>query len=717
MAEHLLAGCRVEPLGSYLKALGVLRLVAEQADPAAAGWWSGSEFWLRTKLDESELVDFFVESYSPTPLLAPWNGGGGFSTSETRPTAGKAVQDILDSTSDRLAPFRDAIRVVRRLVTTPAWPVIEKSKPDAAAKARQIAMCRNEFPDSALGWLDASVLLANDRVVFPALLGSGGNDGSLDFSSNFMLRLADLLGLSSRPRGAASPADLARAALFATASVRLDRSAIGQFHPAGAGGPGSSPMGSAESLSNPWDFVLLLEGAIVFSSAAARRLSGQRSAAVPFMVNSSGSGYPSSAEAESSRGELWAPLWNSPTRHVEIERLMAEGRADFNGKQATTGVDVARSLATLGVDRGINSFARHGFMVRNGLATFAVPLGRVDVKPQKGAAVLGGIDRWVGQMRVLKNPPDSLSPLLRRLDNAQFAVARGGGAEALQDVLVTVAAIDGLAGRSREIREKAPRPLAGLAANDWLTLLDDGSMEFELAVALASLRTKRSGRSLVRALTSTSPEGPDRQPIVPGFGRQPVVAVLAGCLARLAIGRPIADHDLQPFSTHWLNGARPVAARLASVEKFVRGETDDERLTLLLAACGLLDWSGETEKLDRDYFERESPTQPAFALLAPFFHPRKDNPGALVADVSWPRKLIAGGVESVVADAFRKLHIAGFETVLASPGKVARDVDGLRLAAACLIPISSGAAVALTARCTVTKSQPETSPTNAETTP
>jgi CRISPR-associated protein Csx17 len=711
MAEHLLAGCRVEPLGSYLKALGVLRLVAEQADSAATGWWSGGEFWLRTKLEESELVDFFVESYSPTPLLAPWNKGSGFGEEDAvkSPKAVAAVARIESAAAQRLGSYGKAIAAVQRLRDRSGW--------HSLGKEEQVALCRNELPDECVGWIDAAVVLTSESRSFPPLLGTGGNDGRFDFGSNFMQRVAELFGLDDRPRGAASPADLARAALFAAGSVRLDRSAIGQFDPAGAGGPGSSPMGSAESLSNPWDFVLLLEGAIVFSSAAARRLSGQRSAAVPFIVNSSGSGYPSAAEAESSRGELWAPLWNSPTKFAEIERLISEGRADFNGKQATNGVEVARSLANLGVDRGISSFARHGFIERNGLATFAVPLGRVDVKPQKGAAVLGGIDRWVGQMRVLKNPPDSLGPLLRRLDDAQFAVARGGGAEVLQDVLVTVAAIDGLAGRSREIREKAPRPLAGLLAKDWLTLLDDGSTEFELAVAVASLRTKRSGRSWVRALASTPADGPDRQPIVAGFGRQPVVAVLAACLARLAISRPIIDHDLQPLSTHWLSGAPPVAARLASVERFVRGEIDDARLASLLAACGLLDWSGEAEKFDRDFLDRDSPTQPAFALLAPFFHPRRDNPGVLVADVSWPRRLIAGGVESVVADAFRKLHIAGFETVLASPGNVARDVDGLRLAAACLIPISNGAAAALATRCTVTKSQPETSPPNAETTP
>jgi CRISPR-associated protein Csx17 len=707
MAEHRLCGCRVEPLGSYLKALGILRLVSEQEDPSAAGWWSGDEFWLRTKLSETELIDFFVERYSPTPLLAPWNKGSGFGEEDAAksPKAVAAVARIESATSDRLASYGKAIAAVQRLRQRVGWYGLEKQD--------QVALCRNELPDDCVAWLDAAVVLTSESRAFPPLLGTGGNDGRFDFGSNFMQRLAELFGLVDRARGSATTAELARSAVFADKTVRLDRAAIGQFDPAGAGGPGSSPMGSAESLSNPWDFVLLLEGALLFSSAAARRLSGQQTAAVPFIVNASGSGYPSSADAENSRGELWAPLWNSPTRFVEIARLVSEGRAEFNGKQATNGVDLARSLATLGVDRGISSFVRHGFMERNGLATFAVPLGRVEVKPQEGAAVLGAIDRWVNQMRSLKNPPDSLGGLLRRLDDAQFAVAAGGGALALQDVLVTVAAIDALAVRSRELRDKNRR-LTGLAARDWLPLLDDGSVEFELAVALASLRTRGSGRSWIRALTSPPADSTDRQPIVGGLGRSPLVAVLAGCLARLAIARPVPDPDLKPFSKHWLNGARALPARLASVEKFLQGETDDERLAALLAACTMLDWSSGSDPLERDHQRREAPVQPSFAVVAPFFHPRKTagegESASLVADVSWPRMLIARRTADVVSEALRQLRIGGFETVIVFPALI----DPLRLAAACLVPISNGAAESLVARCVVSKPVPEPSTTSME---
>jgi CRISPR-associated protein Csx17 len=78
MPELMLQGCTPEPLMSYLKALGILRLVAEQADPEACGAWRAGTFVLSTKLDETALMKFFLEAYQPTPMLAPWNGGCGF---------------------------------------------------------------------------------------------------------------------------------------------------------------------------------------------------------------------------------------------------------------------------------------------------------------------------------------------------------------------------------------------------------------------------------------------------------------------------------------------------------------------------------------------------------------------------------------------------------------------------------------------------------------
>jgi CRISPR-associated protein Csx17 len=75
---HILEGCRPTPLASYLKALGILRLVAEQKDAHARGSWHADRFHLRTTLDREALLRFLLEEYRPTPIIAPWNGRAGF---------------------------------------------------------------------------------------------------------------------------------------------------------------------------------------------------------------------------------------------------------------------------------------------------------------------------------------------------------------------------------------------------------------------------------------------------------------------------------------------------------------------------------------------------------------------------------------------------------------------------------------------------------------
>src|SRR4051794_13746252 len=60
MSEIALAGCTPTPLAAYLKALGILRLVAEQKDPDVRGFWRDETFVLDTALSREDLVAFFL---------------------------------------------------------------------------------------------------------------------------------------------------------------------------------------------------------------------------------------------------------------------------------------------------------------------------------------------------------------------------------------------------------------------------------------------------------------------------------------------------------------------------------------------------------------------------------------------------------------------------------------------------------------------------------
>ena len=81
-----LKGCRHDILGHYLKAIGLLRVLAKCAgenhrDPDVEGWWDSDEacFCLRSPKypTQEKLVEFFEKHYQPTPFFSPWNTGGG----------------------------------------------------------------------------------------------------------------------------------------------------------------------------------------------------------------------------------------------------------------------------------------------------------------------------------------------------------------------------------------------------------------------------------------------------------------------------------------------------------------------------------------------------------------------------------------------------------------------------------------------------------------
>ncbi|MDD5351117.1 MAG: hypothetical protein PHQ12_12980, partial [Chthoniobacteraceae bacterium] len=86
-----LPGCTPTPLAAYLKALGIFRVLATQCPESTPHvYWQGNAFILGSTLDREALTAFFLNRYSPAPLVAPWNGGSGFFPKDNS-TALKAI--------------------------------------------------------------------------------------------------------------------------------------------------------------------------------------------------------------------------------------------------------------------------------------------------------------------------------------------------------------------------------------------------------------------------------------------------------------------------------------------------------------------------------------------------------------------------------------------------------------------------------------------------
>jgi CRISPR-associated protein Csx17 len=651
VATHdlVLTGCRPEPLASYLKALGIFRLVAEQKDRDVRGSWHGEHFILRSTLDRDALSRFFLEEWRPTPVIAPWNGGSGFYPKDNH----EAPDAILASSDQRLASFARSIEIARSFVAKRGW----SERPEKEAKLLAISEMRAQLPDVALAWIDAAVVIGDDRLLFPPLLGTGGNDGRLDFSNNFQQRVMEVLAAHS---GASLDASL-----FGVPTPSRFKGAMGQYLPA------------SNERSNPWDFLLLIEGALVFAASATRRYESGSPAALAFPFHARAAGGLSTvvdADESESRDELWLPLWSSPATFRAIQRLYAEGRATVgSGDQARTAansLDFARAVTALGVDRGIDAFTRIGFHVRNGLSYFATPLGRFATHEVRAARLLDDIDKWFEKFRpkaVGKNVPARVALARRRLEQAMFDAVESG---LVGPVLLELGEAEQALGRSLSFATKAfLDPIPRLPAT-WATEVVDGSAEQRLAAALATRRgmhtrlvpLDRSGRRFGREDDS-----------VMVFGDQPLVDSLHALLMR-------EDVEAQQSDQQELELLGRPRCTLSDVAQFITGRTDDMLLERWLRALVLVEGGLATE------LPPEHMLPPATFAILSLVHGRRLGEQDLSRTTGVLARACAGDSVGATGPAIRRLSASGCPMPVAA---IAEPVARMRrIAAALAFPLT-----------------------------
>lgn len=707
MHEVQLAGCRPDPLAAYLKAVGILRLVATQEDPEALGWWRDDAFVLRSKLSADELVRFLEERYRPTPVLAPWNKDSGFYR------AGTVVDAVETSTDDRLEPFRRAICVARAVLAEFGW---RDAPGKDAEKAEFVATLRSRLPDDAARWLDV-VAAIGDGVTWAPLFVAGGVDGRFEFTRVFAEAILLALGLptTGQRRGAASGrshGDGARSqarsrpglrvALFGAPEPRASvPSTAGLLLPGSVEAPNAAQGFVGRKRLNPWDYVLAVEGALLLAGAVSRRLgpaAGTR-ACFPFSVEPAVAGY-ASVGAEQSRGELWLPIWDRPMTAAELGQLFREGRAEWRGRPARTATDMARAIVSLGVDRGLREFRRFGVQRRSGRSHLAVALGRWPVTVRPEAELLESLDVFLGELRSqagARDAPATLVRALRRLESAIFAYARLGGRSRLLDVLLAAASAELAIARRPGIRKGGiPHPLSGLPAR-WVEACDDGSVEFELAAALASLSPAERGPGTLREHLEpvvrtglTWSWATEAQHQVVWTGRD----ALQGFGSVLV--RRIVDAQREGVDPPLDGRAR---ADPRAVAALVEGEVNLDRLGRLTEALALVDWSAEPVRLASRQRPDDSAVPAAYAILKLVFLGRPLRQGELKANIRADGAILAllrsGDVWGATVRAARRLRAAGL-TVKGLPRDerrppIPRDPPlGHRLLAALAVPVQEG---------------------------
>lgn len=701
--EIKLPGCRPDPIASYLSALGVLRLVSRQADSGARGYWQMDEFRLLTTLSHHELVDFFVERYVPTPIVTPWSGGSGFFDKDNK----TYVEAIEASGTPRLEPYRRVIAAAKEVLSQHG--IVQK--PKEKDKLGLLRMYRSLLPQDALDWLDAAFTLTESGVSYFPLLGTGGNDGRLDFAQNFMANLTRLL---LKP----GPSDESRrwleSALFDSRGAPLCQAAVGQFHPGGVGGPNATTGFEGESLVNPWSYVLMIEGSIAWAGAVSRRMGTDTRgrAAFPFTVSTASAGWPTLAdsEASSSRAEIWMPLWARPALYDEIAHVLSEGRATVGRRQARNTVDFALAAAQLGVDRGIRAFYRYSLVRRSGKAFLASPVGTIVVRERPESNLVNEVLPWLDGLRRLASGPDGSAAqraALRGIDDAIVEYCSFGGPSRLTRVLAALGRAERLLARGAGSKmNEAIQPLHHLSPR-WLGAAYDGSVEFRLAAAAASIRDPKAGSIRFQI----EPVQLDRRRLA-WADRSSATTVLAGSnvteLFINTLSRRLVLAVKHGLTLAPIGGLIP--ASLGDIHSFISGHVNSEILADLFWAMTTMRWAEYSRRLH--WSPGPAPTPPdiprSYATLKlvflpkPLAWPQESDLTAIRFEPEALRRLSSEDITGAMLVALRRLRASGFSPLLpvsefAGQNHVFPASAGLgkRLAASLLFPISDGSVTRL----------------------
>ncbi|WP_394840447.1 type I-U CRISPR-associated protein Csx17 [Pendulispora rubella] len=352
----------------YLRALGVLRVVAMQKDPEARLWFEGDtpRFLatapginihgerVRQIANWRDIEVFFCQEYKPTPILSPWNGGSGFYPGDTAARARLAV--VKQGGSRRFEEFR-------RMIAWCEGATKDLSKAqDGEGKARLIRRCHNEWTGPALDWVTAATEVADDgSIQFPALLGSGGNEGRFDISTNFLKWLLELFDPSAATEheqilhaSGNEPVEFVpgagvrpQAAAWLRHAFGLE--AIAHSLPRGSFSFLQAANEGEETPRNPWDFVLAMEGACALGAGAHRRLEHHWGPAGALTAENIPAGYSTAVEGEKTRGEVWLPLWESPATFAEVRGFLRNGMPRILGRAPTGADDMALAIALGGL--------------------------------------------------------------------------------------------------------------------------------------------------------------------------------------------------------------------------------------------------------------------------------------------------------------------------------------------------------------------------------
>jgi CRISPR-associated protein Csx17 len=347
-----LDGCRHDILGHYLKAIGLLRVLARCADPkhrdtTAEGWWGMEQacFFLRsTKYPTIEsIIGFFEKHYTPTPVMAAWNKETGASKDDG---FASSVWDIAEK---------------HRLES-----ISGNNKQEKASSAQVFQSFRDDPRHDLAEALDA---IAAPRLCQgsnnPVFLTKGIAGRAHLFRSYWdYLRIIDRLRNDKKKTGF-KPTLIS--SLTGRATGKVEKGKGTPFFPDAIKSFNTGTSWVQEKYPfNGFDYVLATEGALALRGSVARAVGAQskRFAAFPFVFDSGEDMVDDGNETKGTAPSLWFPLWERGTTFAELASFIGDSQARLPQKEARFSSEFVRALYAQGVDAGFSGWQEFRYKMK-----------------------------------------------------------------------------------------------------------------------------------------------------------------------------------------------------------------------------------------------------------------------------------------------------------------------------------------------------------------
>ncbi|MBX7120713.1 MAG: type I-U CRISPR-associated protein Csx17 [Opitutaceae bacterium] len=656
MPDHLeLPGCRHDILGYYLKAIGLLRVLAkcaapEHRDPDAEGWWDISKacFCLRsTKYDTLEkLAQFFAKHYRPTPIFAAWNKESGSSAKDSKnlglfddwKLASDLSATVVSPEDWRKSTNRDK-RIASEALTAyrdTASAEVSEALDSISASFLKSSSDHPLFLSKGIAgrahlWRTHWEYLADFQKCREACTKAAEKSATSRGGSKQSASSKKRTDTGLQPIQDQLPSGAGRAALLKGKGTPFFPDAIKAYNT----GPG---WVTEKYPFNALDYILAVEGGFSMRGSVGRTLAAnsRRFAAFPFVFDTGEELVDDANEVKGTASALWFPLWDRPATFAELSSFITDAQARLPGREARFNAEFMRALHCQGIDAGFTGWQEFRFRMQISRVPWITTGSYVESVFREDANRLNQalhrfdesqfLDQFEIKMKGGKADSKSPHPVRAAINAAMETAARETTPHHCLDLLSTIFRACSQMAISQTFRDTLPEKRARffrpLPMRDWNALIRNlDEPEFRIARAVASVvgqmrQWDKTYSEVLPMLGSLLPLklGPGGWYLPKKSERSHQAAWtgtdlchdLASVLARRYMDSLTDDRPALVSSS---------GAPLKDVLAFLHGDLDDHLIARWIEALSLIGWQSENLECESDAENQHPAIPPEYAAL------------------------------------------------------------------------------------------------------